>query len=107
MDRGIREADWKEFRDLRSLALDRFCERVLAEVQSLATDPDKGAHARYLAVFRLIERRDKELADAFDVPRRSTALRQIAVIRSQGLLTDEEFARFSRDTRDIVESFLR
>lgn len=30
MEREIRESDWKLFRQLRPLALDRFCQRVLA-----------------------------------------------------------------------------
>jgi hypothetical protein len=72
---SISEADWKVFRQLRPVALERFCERALAEVGRLASDPNKTSHERYLSVFRLIERRDRELADAFDDPRRSTALR--------------------------------
>src|SRR5258707_13944135 len=51
---------------LQPLALDRFCQRVLAEVGRLAGDADKSNHQRYLAVFRLLQRRDEELANAFN-----------------------------------------
>jgi hypothetical protein len=106
MERGIHESDWKIFRLLQPLALDRFCQRVLAEVGRLAADAEKGHHDRYLAVFKLLQRRDKELADAFNGPRRSTALVQLARIQFHELLSAEEFARFSPETRTSVESLL-
>jgi hypothetical protein len=106
MERGIYEPDWKLFRQLQPLALDRFCQRVLAEVSRLAADTDQSSHQRYLAVFKLLKERDEQLADAFNDPRRSTALVQLARMRSQGLLTGEEFARFSPETRASVQVFL-
>src|SRR5262249_27257251 len=106
MERGIHEPDWKLFRRLQPLALDRFCQRVLTEVSRLAADSGKSNHERYLAVFKLLERRDEELADAFNNPRRSTALVQLARIRFEGLLTEEEFAGFSLETRASVQVFL-
>src|SRR5437867_8709064 len=103
MLRVISESDWKLFRQLRPIALERFCERVLAEIDRIASDGSETSHERYLAVFKLIEQRDKELAGAFDDFRRSTALYQLACIHSQGLLTDEEMGRFTAETRDIVQ----
>src|SRR5262245_22614943 len=106
MAREISESDWKLFRQLHPIALERFCERVLSEVSRLASDTDKSTHERYVAVYKLLQRRDKELAEAFDDLRRSTARRQLAVIRSRGLLTEEEFARFTPETRGAVQVFL-
>jgi hypothetical protein len=100
------ESDWRLFRQLRELALERFCERVLAEIGNVSSDPGQSHHERYLAVFRLIRERDKELAAAFDEPRRSTALQQLVLIRSRELLTDDEFARFGRETLDAVALWL-
>ena len=72
--------------------------------------PERGVeeehHERYLNIYRLLKRRDRELADAFNGPRRSTAVQQPTVIYSQGLLSEEEFARFSPETRSAVDSFL-
>jgi hypothetical protein len=106
MEREIHERDWKLFRQLQPIALDRFCERVLAEVTRLAADPKTSNHDRYLAVFKLLQRRDEELADAFNGPRRSTALIQLARIHFQELLTEEEFVRFSPETRASVQGLL-
>ena len=105
MTRAISEPAWKLFRQLHALALERFC--ALSELSRLASDAGKGAYERYLAVFELLQRRDKALAEAFDDLRRSTAWRQLAVIRSHGLLTDEEFDRFSPQTRAAVQAGLR
>jgi hypothetical protein len=64
------------------------------------------AHARYQELFDLMERRDKELVETFDFLRRSTAIIQLIAIRHRRLLTDEEFARFSPELRDVVHAIL-
>ena len=102
----ILETDWKLFRRLQPLALDRFCQRVLAEVGQLAADSGKSHHERYLAIYRRLEDRDEQLAAAFNDPRRSTALLQLAHIRAEGLLTDEEFGQFSDGARAAVQVLL-
>jgi hypothetical protein len=88
------------------LALERFCQRVLAEVSPLAADTVGSSHKRYLALFQLLQQRDEELVVAFNNFRRSTAVRQLARIQYHDLLTEEEFARFSPQTRASVQLFL-
>jgi hypothetical protein len=102
----ILESDWKHFRQLYPVALERFCQRVLSEVGRLAADTGKSSHERYLAVCKLIKRRDKELADAFDDLRRSTAVHQLATLQFHELLTDEELARFSPETRAAMQCWV-
>ena len=106
MSREISEADWKILRQLKPLALERFCQRVLAEVAHLAADTTKSAHERYLAIFELTRDRDKDLARAFNNLRRSTALWQLASMKSQRLLTEAELASFSQETREILQTFI-
>jgi hypothetical protein len=105
MARQISESDWKLFRQLHPLALERFCERVLAEVGRLGSAAGESAHERYLAVYKFLQRRDKELAEAFNGMRRSTAWHQLALLRSRGLVTEEEFSRFSPETQSAVQVF--
>lgn len=104
MAREIGERDWRVLRELCPVALDRFCGRVLSEVGRLAAGPESGGHRRYLEVFDLIRRRDRELADLFDDLRRSTALIRLLHMQSHGLLTEEEWARFSPETRELLRS---
>jgi hypothetical protein len=107
MSRDIPEADWKVFRQLHPVALERFCERVLSETARLTRETGKSSYERYLALFKLIGKRDGEIAACFDDMRRSTAVRQLVAIQSRGLLTDEEFARFSSETRATLQSLLK
>ena len=107
MSREFPEADWKRFRVLKDLALQRFCQRILDEVKYVITEPSRTAHERYGEVYRVMKERDKEVADAFDGMSRSNAFLQLLQIRRKGLLTDEEMAQFTPETRDRVDEIIR
>lgn len=106
MSREIKESDWKLLRQFHAVTLERFCQRVLSEIVSINSDDTKSSHQRYLDIFGVIERRDREIAQTFNDLRRSTALVHLAAIQSRGLLTEDEFLRFSQETRGIVEVLL-
>lgn len=101
------ESDWKVFRELRELALERFCKRVLEEVEPLRRDTSRSHHERYLHVFRFLRARDEELAHAFNDPRRSRMIGQLAAIHAYGLLEPHELERFTERTRATVESLAK
>jgi hypothetical protein len=101
------ESDWKVFRQLREVALDRFCRRVLDEIEPLRLNASRSHHERYLDVVRLLRERDQELANAFDDPRRSQMILQLAAMHAYGLLEPEDLARFTPRTRATVESFAK
>ncbi|MBI5243090.1 MAG: peptide ABC transporter substrate-binding protein [Elusimicrobia bacterium] len=100
--RQIKESDWKLLRQLKSTALERLCKRILTEAERVCSADSKTFHERYLQVYQLIYDRDKDIGRAFNDLRRSTALSRLASMRAQGLLTDEEFSRFSEETRGVV-----
>jgi hypothetical protein len=104
MSRDIPESDWKAFRKLREVALERFCERILNEIGSIASNGATSYHGRYLEIFKLIDQRDDELAHAFNGPRRSNAVLQLVAIYSHGLLTQDELLCFTPAIREAVES---
>jgi hypothetical protein len=106
MFRQIHEADWKVLRELKPIALSRYCDRVLDEVVAHASDAEVGSHDRYLAIFKLIQERDATLAGAFNGLSRSSALPKLAAMRALGLVTDEEFSRLTLETREAVELLL-
>ncbi|MBK8068914.1 MAG: peptide ABC transporter substrate-binding protein [Rhodanobacteraceae bacterium] len=97
------EADWKHLRSLKPVVLDRLCERILNEVVRTSRAPGKSNHERYLAVYRLIQRRDREIAEAFNDMRRSTALYSILAMHRLGLFTTEEIAGFGEFVRAQIE----
>ncbi len=100
----VPESDWRVFRELRELALDRFCKRVLEELEPLRLDPSRTHHERYLDVFRLLQNRDEQLAHAFNDPRRSRMIVQLAAIRAYGPLEPDEVAGFTPATRSTIEA---
>jgi len=104
--REIKESDWKIFRQLHAVALERFCQRVLEESEALRGDTTRSAHERYVAIYQLFHERDKEVARLFNDLRRSTAVWQLAAIKAHGLLTEDEFARFSQEAQNRVEALL-
>ena len=101
---GFPESDWRTFRELQPIALERFCQRTLEEVQTLLRDPSPTHRERYRSVFQLLRKRDHEIASAFDDPRRSRMVVQLVAIHAHGLREPEELGRFSDDTRPRVES---
>jgi hypothetical protein len=105
MSRPIPESDWKIFRELRLVALDRFCERALARITEAAADPGKTNHARYLTIWDVMSEHDKVIAHAFNDVRRSTAFLTLVAIQSLDVLTAEELARFSPETVERLRAF--
>jgi hypothetical protein len=103
MTKDFPERDWKVFKEVHAAALERFCERILSEITRIAKDASTGSHERYLLIFQLIQERDDDVAAAFNDFRRSSALRQLAIMHGLGLLTEPELAGFTSDTQESVK----
>jgi hypothetical protein len=104
---NVVESDWKVFRELREVALQRFCKRVLEQLLSVIQDGSRNDHERYLAVFRLLQDRDRQLANAFDGPARSRMMAQLAAIHALGLLSTAELESFTEETRSVLDSLVK
>lgn len=98
----IHESDWRVFRRLHSIALERFCKRVLEEVRESA-ECKTDYHDCYRQVYRLIRDRDKRMAVTFDDPRRSNAFLLLANIIGEDLLTAEELKQFSQEAQARIK----
>jgi hypothetical protein len=103
MSSDLPESDWRRFKEVRTKLLERYCRRILEEVAVASQATEGSAHERYLAVYKLINERDKRVANAFDDFRRSTAVMHLGLLRRMKLLTDEELGLFSEQTRIRVE----
>jgi hypothetical protein len=98
----IHESDWKVFRRLHSIALERFCKRVLEEVREAAAC-QTDYHDCYRKLYRLIRNHDRRMAAAFDDPSRSRAFLLLANIIGEGLLTAEELKQFSPEVQARIK----
>ena len=105
MSRSISERDWKVFRELRQTALERLCQTILDEAQREMARGGKTSHEKYLSLYKRIEKRDNDIARAFNDFRRSTALNQIAIIHAMGLFTSEELQRFSTEVLQVIQLY--
>ncbi|HAY26385.1 MAG TPA: hypothetical protein PK440_21175 [Candidatus Accumulibacter phosphatis] len=105
MAREIAESDWRLFRKLHAVALERFYARLLNEIEA-ASAAETGSHQRYLDICRIIERGNLELSVTFSDLRRSTALLRIVSLRDRALLTEDELSGFSQQVVEVVNSLV-
>ena len=94
---SCKESDWQVFRELRPIALERLCERILQQLGNISADDSQSKHQRYLKIYHYIQEQDKEIALGFDHNSRNRAFEQILFFQSRNLLVDEEFSRFSKE----------
>ena len=104
MPNSISESDWKLFRNLHAGALERLCQKVIEQIQATAAS-SQSYHERYSAIYALVKDRDKQIAEAFNDLRRSTALMQLAILRAQDLVTESELDAFSSETQQFLNFF--
>jgi hypothetical protein len=103
----IPEDDWKRFKDLKTVALERFCEKVLVECGEVLGNSDRSPHDRYLELSRLMKERDRELAGALDYHSRSKTVMQLIAMRRLNVASGEDLQSFSSKTRNTVEAAVR
>jgi len=104
----IPEADWKVLTRLKPLALERLCRRILREAGNIIAHAEEGEyHRTYLKLYEHIQKKDKDLARCFNDWRRSQAIWLLVEWRRQHLISDEEYAAFTPETRNNVEAILK
>ena len=101
--RHIKESDWKYLRKIKDEILNRHCDAIL-EVIDLIIENRKGEeHKSYIQIYRLLENKDKEIAVTYNDLKRSNAIEKIYLMRKHLAMTDEEFSKFSVETKDLVD----
>lgn len=98
----LRESDWKVFRRLHPIALERYCQRVIEELRVTA-ECTSDYHDCYLRLYRLIRERDKTMRVTFDDPSRSNAFLLLANMIAAELLPPEEIKQFSLEVQERIE----
>ena len=100
------EPDWKRFKPLRKLAIERFCNGVLKEAAASTESTEGTAHERYRELYQLMDERDKEIVQLFDPHTRSRAVMQLVGLCQMWLVTEEELTVFSDDLQERVRSLV-
>ncbi|QJI33281.1 hypothetical protein [Pseudomonas sp. ADAK13] len=104
---SISESDWKKFKALRALALERFYLGVLAAAKSISERETLSAEARYRTLYRLTKDRDNDIVLMFDFYSRSKARESLAQMISHDLLTDSELSVLSEETLSAISYAVR
>ena len=99
----IPEKDWKIIRDLNDKLLHRFCESALSKIKNIIDNRGSESHNAYLKIWKTLRKEDKELSIMFDDLKRSNAINKLTAWKSFNLITDSEFNRFSKETKETVE----
>ena len=91
----MRESDWKLFVHIKELALEAYCAKALADIESLITDQGQDAHARFMALYQLLRARNKQLAFIFEGHSRSKASLQLRILRFENLVDESLLGQLS------------
>jgi hypothetical protein len=102
--RAIPETDWKKLRSLKTRALNDACGRMLDAVAQLMQQRDGREHEVYLALYELIHQQDEVIASLFDDFKRSTAFSKLAAWQRQGLVSENDWALFTKETQVTVKA---
>jgi len=107
MNDRIKESDWRKFKELRPLALQRYCQRVIDEVKDVLDKQNPDSHDQYLEVFNIVHGGDKKLARMFDQGfSRSKAFEQLLMYYGDGLLRDDEIEQLSEENCNSIKSIV-
>lgn len=99
----MKESDWKHFKRVKELALERFCAEAMSDFEEAIQKDDPSNHGRYLYLYKLVENADKRMSLLFDGHSRSRAQLQLTLFRSEGLLEDHELEGMSDELLKATE----
>jgi hypothetical protein len=81
----MKESDWKKFKLVKDLALERFCAVAMTDFEEVIKKENSSNHEKYLYLYKLVQITDKRLGLLFDGHSRSKAQVQLMFLRSEGL----------------------
>ena len=96
------EDDWKHFKKIQAIALDRFCARILKELQQHCTATAGPNFERFETALSTAKDGSNDYKRAFTDLRRSTAFMKLLQMVALGLISDEELKGFSAQTKAKV-----
>jgi hypothetical protein len=105
MFKDIPEPDWKLLRAFHDVMLELCSKRNNDVIRGILSDQSMSEYDRYLAVYRKVESQDKIVEKCFNDWRRSRAHLSILALRHFKLMSDDQFALLSEETRAFCEQF--
>ena len=103
----MKESEWKKFKNLKEICLERYCKAVLDETKELCEAEERSNHERYVEIYQLLRQRDKELGKAFDGLSRSKADFQLMIMYRMGLVKEDELDVFEPEAKDNIRETIK
>ena len=104
--RQIKESDWKYLRSIQHEILNRHCDAILEVIDLILKNRKGEEHKSFIRICSLLNDKDDEIAVTYNDLKRSNALEKICHMRRNLAMTDEEFSKFSEETKNIVNRIL-
>ncbi|MEJ2483237.1 MAG: hypothetical protein P8049_09030 [Gemmatimonadota bacterium] len=92
---------------LREEALRLLCERALEEVRAATDAPERSEHERFGDVLETVTRRNRDIARAFDNPRRSHVWHHLLAMADLELLPPDLVAKSGAELRGLISQVER
>jgi len=98
----ISESDWKKWKKLRLKCIDDFCDETFSKVRQLH-DSDEPIHDKHRKLYRLVDKRDREIQELFDPMRRSSAIMQLLNLYRADRISDADVVQFGEELSAFLQ----
>lgn len=98
----MKESEWKKFKNLKEICLEHYCKAVIEETKEICEVNEKSSHEKYIDLYQMIRKRDKDLGKAFDGLSRSQAYYQLMMMYRMGLVEENELEAFEPKTKNNI-----
>ncbi|MFC3122522.1 hypothetical protein [Agaribacter flavus] len=95
----MNESDWKIFKQIKDLAIEKYCSLTLDEANDIISGERESSHETYLYLYKTLQNRDKHLAVMFEGHSRSKAWLQLIAMRKEGLAEQSLLDKLSDEFR--------
>ena len=98
----MKESEWKKFKRLKELCLEKFSEEIMSEVENICKSSELSAYERYINLYKLIQKKDREMVDVFNGLSRSRAFIQLLQMYRLGLVEEKYLDEFENETKEKI-----
>ncbi|WP_371194461.1 hypothetical protein [Glaciecola sp. SC05] len=95
----MNESDWKIFKQIKELAIDKYCSLALDEARDIVLGDRESSHETYVYLCKILQNREQHLAVMFDGHSRSKAWLQLIAMRTEGLAEQALLDKLSEEFR--------
>jgi hypothetical protein len=100
----MNESEWKKFKKLKELCLEKFSEDILFQVEKICKSSEFSAYDRYINLYKLIEKKDEEMVGTFDGLSRNKAFIQLLQMHRLGLVEEKYLDEFENETKEAIRT---